>query len=327
MPIEDSDVNKIKQSLEKANTVLILTVGGNNIDSLAASLGIYYSLLAAGKKIRIISPNKVTKQTRLHGTDKIGQTLEESSNFIITLPYQENSIEKVSYNITGDKFNLVIEPRPGFSFSSQDVSFSEGIGKIDLIFTVGVMELNQLGQLASQVEKLRKKAPLINIDIHSENKNYGDINLVHSQAASLSEIITKLLQTLNISLNTEAASNLLIGIKEATNNFTSEKTTADTYEAAAKLSRVATTIKKSSSNIAEAKKQEKKSFAFKPTTPTSITSQTGSSPATDSQVITTMPEDSSSKDKKTPPLEWLKPKILTSSNNTDSSASNQNENT
>ena len=63
-------------------------------------------------------------------------------NLVISFPYQEGSIEKVSYNIENDKFNLVIEPRENYPVITPEmIKYSYGGGNTDLIITVGTSQL------------------------------------------------------------------------------------------------------------------------------------------------------------------------------------------
>ncbi|MFH1225677.1 MAG: DHH family phosphoesterase [bacterium] len=69
-----------------------------------------------------------------------------------------------------------------------------------------------------------KNVPLINIDHHSSNSHYGDLNLVVKEAAATAEIITGLLRQAPTSIDRLAATYLLAGIVSDTNNFTNQAT-------------------------------------------------------------------------------------------------------
>jgi hypothetical protein len=64
---------------------------------------------------------------------------------------------------------------------------------------------------------------------------YGTVNYVVKTASSTSELVFKVLQTLQVQLDKEIASNLYSGLTVATNNFTSYSVNADTFEAASTL--------------------------------------------------------------------------------------------
>lgn len=232
--LNQEDFHQLRSLLDSSQRILILTGKESNLDDLGAGLALYLACLRLGKTVSVVCPNQPTVNlSRLVGIDKVQSDLG-GQNLVISFPYLEGSIEKVSYNIEGDKFNLVIQPRPGVPpFSSQAVQFLQGGADADLIFVLGVPDLKDLGPFYEKEKGLYEKAPLVVIDRHSENKHYGKVNLVSSSASSLSEIVGIVLVRLGIDLDSDTAHNLLLGIDSATQNFSSPVTTADAFEVAA----------------------------------------------------------------------------------------------
>lgn len=78
---------------------------------------------------------------------------------------------------------------------------------------------------------------LIKIDHHPEVDAYGDINIVHSQASSCSEIIANISIALGdeLPLNEKASQSLYAGIVGDTGRFLYESTSSLTFNTAAKL--------------------------------------------------------------------------------------------
>lgn len=228
------NLSEIQKLIGGAQELLILTHENPNKDSLAASLALFLSLLAAGKKATVACPTAATVEfANLFGLDKIKQKLG-GKNFIISLDYVEGSIDKVSYNISDNKFNLVIEPRSGApTFSQEKVHYSQDNVNPDLIFLVDCSNLEQLGKFYSDEKDLYSKVPTINIDYHSNNTYFSKVNLVDAEASSSSEIITHFLKNLNLPLTEDMATNLLTGIDAATKNFTLPTVLAGAFEAAA----------------------------------------------------------------------------------------------
>lgn len=233
MPILPN-ISEIQNLLNQAREVLILTHEDPSQDSLGASLALFLALSASGKKTTVACPTPLTVEFgNLVGIDKINQNLS-SKNFIISLDHVEGAIEKVSYNISDDKFNLVIEPRVGAPpFSPERVHYSSGEVSPDLIFVLDSANFEQLGKFYKDEKDLYSKVATINIDYHPNNSYFGKINLVDSGASSTSEIVALLLQNLGLSFAEDIATNLLAGIVFATNNFASANTGAGAFEAAA----------------------------------------------------------------------------------------------
>ena len=77
--------------------------------------------------------------------------------------------------------------------------------------------------------------PVINIDHHSSNDNYGTINIVDPLAASTTIIITEILLKLGWKISAPAATALLTGIYTDTGSFMHSNTNAFTLRIAARL--------------------------------------------------------------------------------------------
>lgn len=227
------DFSQIKNYLAGSNQILILTSQAPTIDGLAASLSLYLSLLAVGKKVNIACASQTTVEfNHLVGIDKVKLDLP-SGNFVISLDYVEGAIEKVSYNILGDKFNLVIEPKIGApAFSSDKVRYSSGSTAADLVFVIGCSNLEQLGKFYTGQPDLFSKTTIFNLDYYQNNTAFGKVNLVDPTAFSVSEIATFFLKNLGLMINEDIATNLLTGMISATDNFSVQKSGPGTFEAA-----------------------------------------------------------------------------------------------
>lgn len=234
MSINQEDLTQLQSLLGSAQSILILTGKNPDVDTLGASLALYLTLSREGKAVSIACPEPPTVGlSRLVGADKVQNNLG-GQNLIVSFPYREGSIEKVSYNIEGERFNLVIQPRAGMpSLSPQEVNFSQGGADADLLFVVGTSSLNRLGQIYEKNKDIYSKVSLVTIDHHGENEHYGQINLVNPQASSTSELVGLILTKLGIILDPDVAHNLLAGIDFATRNFSSPQTTVEAFEVAA----------------------------------------------------------------------------------------------
>lgn len=227
------DLSQIQGYLTSAKQILILTSQMPTMDGLAASLSLFLSLSAAGKKVNVACASPTTVEfNRLVGIDKIASDLP-SGNFVISLDYVEGAIEKVSYNIAGDKFNLVIEPKIGApAFSAEKVKYSSGSAAADLVFVIDCPNLEQLGKFYTGQQDLFTKTTVFNLDYHQNNNAFGKVNLVDPTAFSVSEIATFFLKNLGLTINEDIATNLLTGMIAATDNFSLQKSGPGTFEAA-----------------------------------------------------------------------------------------------
>lgn len=228
-----TDTAKIKELLDKANEVLIVTHERPTFDSIGSVLAMYLGLAGLGKRVVVACPDPMTVElSSFVGVNKITSDLSKK-NFIISLDYVDGSIEKVSYNIEGNKFNLVIEPRPGFNPFSQDkVHYSYSGVNVDLVIAIDTIHLGGLKGLYENNKELFAGKSVINIDHHSNNNHFGTINLVDSQASSTAELVAGFLSSLGVALTADIATNLLNAVYGATNNFSASNVTATAFDVA-----------------------------------------------------------------------------------------------
>lgn len=291
-----SDLDKVKDIIDKAKEVLVVTHEHPTFDSMGSSLALYLGLVSIGKKVTVACPDPVIVElSSFVGANKVVSELGKK-NFVISLDYIDGSIEKVSYNIEGDKFNLVIEPRPGFEpFSQEKVHYSAaGVGA-DAIFVVDTIHLGGLKKLYESQKELFAGRPVVNIDRHPNNANFGQINFVNQGASSTAEIIAQLLSGLGVKLTVDIATNLLNALYSATDNFQISAISPASFELAAAC------LRSGGKKFSQVKTTEEKPHDEK------VISMSG-----DTVVSEVRPKQSDKPAEA--PADWLKPKIFKSSN-------------
>ncbi len=229
-----NDITKIKDLVDKAHDVLVVTHEHPTHDSMGSALALYLGLTTLGKKVTIACPDPMTVElSSFIGANKVISGLGKK-NFVISLDYVDGSIEKVSYNIEGDKFNLVIEPRPGFDVFSQDkVHYAFAGSAANLIITIDTIHLGGLKKLFDEDKDMYATKPIVNVDRHPNNAQYGHTNMVDPQASSTAEVVAELISGLGIALTEDIATNLLNALYGATNNFQNSNVSARAFELAA----------------------------------------------------------------------------------------------
>ena len=285
-----ADITKVKELLDKAQNVLIVTHEHPNFDSIGSALTLSLGLSSLGKKVTVVCPDPMTVElSSFIGVQKIQKEIA-SKNFIISLDYVDGSIEKVSYNIENNKFNLVIEPRPGFEgFSEDKVHYSHGGASTDLIFTVDTIHLGGLKKVYEDNKELFTGKPVINVDRHPNNAKYGALNLVDSQASSTVELVSQLLSHIGVALTADIATNVVNALFGATNNFQNPNVSVASFELAAAC------LKAGGKRFGKAVTPSEEVPAGEKALDANITPAPAVKPA------------------ETPP-DWLKPKIFKSSN-------------
>ncbi|MDO8573800.1 MAG: hypothetical protein Q7R77_03550, partial [Candidatus Daviesbacteria bacterium] len=230
-----------------AKNILIAVPTGASIDKLSAGLALFLTLEAAGKQVSIIcDDNILVGQSHLFGVDHIQKTLPstEGGNLTLTLEGVASSdntipaLEKLDWFAENSNLNLVFHVLPGQTFQpARIVPKYQGSG-FNLIFVVGAVNLNALGNIYSQNVSAFSGTHIVNLDTQTSNASFGQTNVIDSAAVSVSEVMVNLISDLGFSLDADSAGNLLCGLFDSTNNLSDPKATADTYMAVANCLRV-----------------------------------------------------------------------------------------
>lgn len=235
----NEDLQQIQSLVNNARRVIVFTHANPHIDAMASALALYLAMRKIGKDVLVAMETPPTVELgNLVGIQDVKTSLPGKNLLLTYKPYNLGDFEKVTYledpgqaGSLDDSFKLTITPREGFIPDPKNFQFSFTGTSADLIFTVEVLEPTQLGRLYDA--GLFSSTPIINIDNHDPNKDYGRFNLVEPDAASVSEIVTFFLRAVNVPPDIDIANNLYQGIQAATNNFQSPRLTAATFEAAA----------------------------------------------------------------------------------------------
>jgi nanoRNase/pAp phosphatase (c-di-AMP/oligoRNAs hydrolase) len=298
-----NDITKIKDLLTSAHEVLLVTHEHPTFDSIGSTLALYLGFVSMGKKVTVACPDPMTVElSSFIGANKVINMLGKK-NFVISLDYVDGSIEKVSYNIENDKFNLVIEPRSGFEIFSEDkVHYSYAGSAANIIVTVDTIHLGGLKKLFDEDKDLYATKPIINIDRHPNNAHFGHTNMVDPQASSTAEVAATLLQGLGVAFTQDIATNIFNALAGATNNFQNPNVTASAFELAALC-------------MKSGGKRFTKSIAPEEEMPVSGGETVAHEPQK-REVAPIAPAQLPQTPKKNPtaPPDWLKPKIFKSTN-------------
>ncbi|MBI4099444.1 DHH family phosphoesterase [Candidatus Microgenomates bacterium] len=236
----NEDLQQIQNLVNSAHKVLVLTHKDPGVDAMASALALYLALSKMGKDVTVAMESQpLVEVANLVGIDKVKTSLEGKNLLLTYQPCAVGDFTNVKYmdeqksdGAAPDSFKLAISTRDGFTPDLAKFQFSfTGSTNFDLVFTIEVLEPTQAGVLYDQ--NLFATVPVINIDNHDPNRDYGKFNLVEPDAASISEIVTFFLRAVNTQIDADIAGNLYQGIVASTNNFQTDKVAAATFEAAA----------------------------------------------------------------------------------------------
>ncbi len=180
--------------------------------------------------------------------NKIKQTLLEAEK-ILVLTHQKPDGDALGSVLSFGKFldtlgkkNTIfslgpITPTADFLPGRQKVESDQTkltLSTFDLIVILDCGDFKQTG-IENELRALPKNFPIINIDHHQTNENFGAINLVNPESSSTVEIIFHLLREFAFPIDNDTATLLLTGLITDTANFSNPATTFASLEVAGEL--------------------------------------------------------------------------------------------
>jgi hypothetical protein len=223
------------EALRQAESILILTGQHPSIDQVSATIALSAILRKFGKKVTAVISDEIPAGARFLPTKYMESELGGLRDFILKVGLQNAEVDKLKYTIENGSLDIHVTPFAG-GFKPTDVSFDYGDYQFDVVVVLGVASYSRIDKVYGQNAEQLRDAPLINVDFHRSNEQYGAINLVESQAASLAEILVALSESLQTGMiDAEIAQVLLTGIVASTDRFTATHTTAKALTVAAQM--------------------------------------------------------------------------------------------
>jgi len=125
---------------------------------------------------------------------------------------------------------------PTFSYlCGADQVRTQPSGEYDLIVSLDCSDVRRMGTPYQTLALQSKHIPIINIDHHVTNINFGELNWVDPTAVSSSEMVLELLETMGIPLDPNIATCLLTGIVSDTRSFRTSNISPKVMAAATRL--------------------------------------------------------------------------------------------
>ena len=226
----DVQLGDLKNKLASASSILIVVPGQITVDKLASSLALFLSLEQLGKQVDIISEGTVlVAHSNLYGVGKVKSALPQIGGGDFTLTLEGvvapdgtvPSLEKLDWFPEGANLNLVFHVLPGQKFQPSQIvpKYQSSASSSSLVFVIGAANLNELGGIYTNNQQAFSGSFVVNLDNNSANTNFGQVNVV-DPAASASEIVAQVFNSLGLNQNSDIASNILTGVYNFTNNLT-----------------------------------------------------------------------------------------------------------
>ncbi len=226
------------KQVNKAKNVLITFSVDFNGDAISSSLALFWLLKKMGKKVNVVADTSLSDNSEqisagkifkfLPGFSEIKNTLNNVRKFIVSLDISNAKVNQIKYTLEKDKLNFIISPKEGF-FTDKDISTKTSGFKYDLIITVDAMDLESLGKTYDNNIEFFYKTPIINIDHHPSNEEFGQINIIDLNTVSSSEIIFNIFKSQSVDLiDEDIATCFLAGIIHKSKSFKTPNLTPKT---------------------------------------------------------------------------------------------------
>jgi nanoRNase/pAp phosphatase (c-di-AMP/oligoRNAs hydrolase) len=229
-------VQQLKKLIEKSNDILITFKKEYTIDSVASALILADYISSLDKQYHIVCDGFASEKhtSFFPESEDIKRSLDSSQQFVITLNAGKGKIKEFRYAVEEDKLHIYITPKKGY-FSQKDVQAHDAVYGYDLIMVLDTPDLISLGQVYSHHTEFFENTPIINIDHTTQNEHYGQLNVIDTNAVSVTEQLYDLLKQDNVSFDKKHYTTLLSGIIHKTRSFKNTEVTPRSLHIASEL--------------------------------------------------------------------------------------------
>lgn len=225
---------QISKLINKSNNILVATPENINGDALGGALALVGALEKMEKSVQLIIPKELPRKFEfLPKTNSLSYDKFQEREFVLTIKDPEEHINNLHYTKENGLLHIYLGTKKKIEEKDLRINSSH---PFDLIFIINSRDFENLGKAFGYNPELFFETPVINIDNHVANENFGEINLVDITSSSVSEIVMGLIDFLDRNLlDKKIATWVLTGLIDATDNFQSTKTTPRTFNNAAIL--------------------------------------------------------------------------------------------
>lgn len=244
--------NSFSSIINQSNSILILLPKNPYFDEVASGLGLYLAL--RGKKdVSVVCPTDMTVEfNRLIGVNKISSEVGNKNMVMKFSDYDGNGIERVSADLDDGIFYLTVIPKPGVSSPrKENVKFGYSGVSCDTAILIGGVNESHFPSFSS---KDLDGVKLIHFGIKPLKLENREIVSFDHPATSISEIVAAYLlsiimpsnqggtipdpKNVVVTVDADVSTNLLVGIEEGSQGFSSPQTTSETFQTIADLMRL-----------------------------------------------------------------------------------------
>lgn len=229
---------QFEELLKKTATPLIILPSYPSRDAVATACALAFFLQSIGKDVSLSGDNIVKDKEFLSfigEPDHILPSITGARDFVLTFSTVRNKIMNVRTETAPDELRIFLTPENG-AIDPRDFSFIPAKFKFDLVIVIGSPDKEHLGKVYEENPDIFYEIPIVNIDNHSDNELFGQVNLVDITASSSAELVAEILERGTLGeLSPTVTESLLAGIVSATESFQKKNTTPKCLQIASRL--------------------------------------------------------------------------------------------
>jgi len=229
---------QFKEAFTSAKKILILLPQNPSNDAISSGLAFYLFLKEKGIESDIATSDplqNIAKLKFLPQPEKIASSVLGARDFILSFNTKHNKITSIKTKEFPNEVRIYITPENG-TIDPRDFSFIPAEFKYNLLVCIGAPDKESFGKIFEENPDIFYEVPIVNIDNHSNNDNFGQINITNMKASSVAEIFYDLFTEIDsLIIKDSIAKCLLTGIISATKSFQNSKTTPHALKISSEL--------------------------------------------------------------------------------------------
>lgn len=229
---------QFEELLKKTTAPLIILPQFPSRDAVASAFALAFFLKTSGKEAFVAGENIMEDKEALSfigEPENLLPSITGARDFVLSFSTVRNKIMNVRTETGAEELRIYLTPENG-AIDPRDFSFIPAKFKFDLAIVIGSPDKEHLGKVYEENPDIFYELPIINIDNHSDNELFGQVNLVDITASSTAEILAEILEKSSLgSLGEKESESLLAGIISATESFQKKNTTPKALQIASRL--------------------------------------------------------------------------------------------
>ena len=151
---------------------------------------------------------------------------------MMALTHALRRLDKVAHPLSPDAVPDYLRHVPG---AEEILPAVEQLPQVDLVVTVEAASLERTDPIGTSAKAQIDSLPLLNIDHHASNTGYGTERIFEPRAASVCEVLYRVIRDLGVEIDATIAYCLLTGVIGDTRSFRTSNTTPETLRIAGEL--------------------------------------------------------------------------------------------